>query len=81
MYDGIVCREYGAKNILICSVMPRNIPYMQHRRRDLNKLLKDLCMANNFIFIDNGDIVLKDHIIKDGVHLNDEGKEILADNV
>ena len=77
----VVCRKYDVRNIFISSVMPRNLPYMQHRRRDLNMLLKNLCTINNFIFIDNSNILLKEHISNDGVHLNHSGTVILANNL
>ena len=76
----MACKDYGVKNILVSSVMPRNIPYMQFRRRQLNNLLRDLCTENNFTFIDNDNIVLSEHISGDGVHLNRDGTNMLSEN-
>ncbi len=39
-----------------------------------------MCKLLNFIFIENGNIVLKEHILRDGVHLNDSGSDLLANN-
>ena len=78
---GIECRQYGAKHIGICSVLPRQASYMQVRRKDLNNLLRDMCIIINFNFIDNSDIILSKHILSDGVHLNVNGTALLADNL
>ncbi len=76
---GKVCRQHGATKVDIMGVMPREQSYMQVRRRKLNILLKEKCLANGFGFISNEEIILSEHIWKDGVHLNKKGTEILSD--
>ena len=44
-----------------------------------NKILKRLCEEHKFIFIDNGRIN-EEHLWKDGMHLLESGKIILANN-
>ena len=79
---GVSCRrEYGVKNVYISSVMPRSNSDFQGNRHRLNLMLKDLCIENNFIFIDNSNIVLRPHGHFDGVHLNGEGSDMLRDNL
>ena len=51
---------------------------MQERAKELNFILKDLCKLHNFIFIDNHEITTE--YLVDGVHLNDIGSNILAEN-
>ena len=52
---------------------------METRRREINNLLKDLCHENGYFFIDN-DLIKRDNLY-DGVHLNEEGSVILANNI
>ena len=54
---------------------------MQLRRKELNDILKEKCQYNNFIFIENNNIILKDHICKDGVHLNTRGSDLFSRNL
>ena len=44
-------------------------------------MLRELCGANGFVFIENKDIVLSKHGHHDGVHLNEEGTKCLRDNL
>ena len=64
--------------MFIGGVITRKVFYMQKRCEELNKVLENLCKINNFIFIDNSNIHTG-HLY-DGVHLNDEGTSILANN-
>ena len=74
------CRRYHVKEIWISSVLPRSSAVYQGRRSQLNKILKDLCYLYDFKFIENENIVIRNHILKDGVHLNNEGTIQLARN-
>ena len=49
------------------------------RCKELNHILKGLCGLYNFTFIDNSDILSK-CLLRDGVHLNEEGSVKLACN-
>ena len=46
----------------------------------MNDLLRKECLRYGFKFIDNSNIVLSKHILRDGVHLNGAGTDILRDN-
>ena len=76
---GLMCREYGAKNIFIGGVMPRRQQYTFNRCMDLNNILKNECLLHGFIFINNSNI-LPEHLYFDGIHLNNEGSDVLARN-
>ena len=78
---GLVCRKYGATNILISGVIARKQKYLQERCRDLNELLVSLCYIHNFKYIDNDNILVDEHLDKDGVHLNEEGSTVFANNL
>ena len=52
---------------------------MEKRRFYLNRLLKEYCEENKFIFIENK-YINECHLSRDGVHLNEEGNIILANN-
>ena len=79
MNTGLLCRRYGVQHIFISSVLLRRQFYQQQRCRDLNAFLRDLCVVHNFIFIDNANISVE-HLFTDGVHLTDQGSQILCDN-
>ena len=74
-----ICKDRGAKTVLIGGVTERKYEYAQERCEALNKELQELCRHNGFIFIDNSNIRPMEHLY-DRVHLNDPGTEILADN-
>ena len=73
--------SYGVTNVVISSVLPRKNSLFQNNRHTLNIMLKELCVMNNFIFIENDDILLKPHVHHDGVHLNDTGTQLLYRNI
>ena len=77
--SGLICREYGSKNIFISGVPTRRAHYMQVRCRELNDILMEQCKAHGFIFIDNTNINTS-HLQHDGVHLTNEGSVLLAKN-
>ena len=68
----------GVKDIFVGGVTVRSKQFTKERLQVLNTALQSLCKFHNFIFIDNSDI--KVHHLYDGVHLNNEGISILADN-
>ena len=83
-----VCRTYDVKEIIVCSVLPREQAFLQLRRKELNDVLRELCFVQNVHFLDNDrqmvkerNIVLSQHIDGDGVHLNGEGSDLLRDNI
>ena len=51
---------------------------MKERCENLNKILQDQCLLNGFYFIDNS--AIDTQFMYDGVHLNNEGSEMLCDN-
>ena len=54
---------------------------LDRKRNNVNHALKDKCIFNNFIFVDNKDICLEDITDFDKVHLNESGSVKLANNV
>ena len=77
--SGLICRGYGVKNVFISGVPIRRKYYLQNRCAELNTILRELCKLHDFTFIDNSAIKLE-HLQNDGVHLADEGSNILRDN-
>ena len=78
MEAGITCKRHGASKIVISSVLPRSMH--ESKRAELNRLLYDLCVIHNFVFMDNWNMSLK-HISPDGVHLNKSGDQQLLFNL
>ena len=73
-----MCSRYGVKNVYVAGVLTRKQYYMKERCENLNKILQDQCLLNGFYFIDNS--AIDTQFMYDGVHLNNEGSEMLCDN-
>ena len=78
--SGRIIAATGSK-VVISSVLPRSNFHLQLKRKELNDMLRGLCAANNFIYIDNSNIILSKHILPDGVHLNKEGTDLFSSNL
>ena len=80
---GQLCRDsYGVSKIVISSILPRTFGEFQGNKHMLNSMLKDLCLENDFTFVDNSDsIILRDHIGRDGIHLNSTGARMFTRNI
>ena len=73
---GKKCKEqFGVRDVLISSVVPRSDALFQGNRHMLNMILRERCHQNGFIFVENEDIVLRPHGHHDGVHLNEDCSE------
>ena len=81
--SGLLCRNsYGVSNVVISSILPRTFGEFQGNKHVLNSMLKDLCLENDFTFVDNSDsIILRDHIGRDGIHLNSTGARVFTQNI
>ena len=74
-----ICENHGVQQVLISGIVTRKQGYMDVRRKELNTLLRDMCYELGYIYIDN-DNITHDHLFRDGVHLNNDGSEILSGN-
>ena len=71
------CRKGGVKSVLISFLTCR--PYFQKDIEEINKILNYYASIYNYVFIDNT-CISKEHLWKDGLHLNKEGISLLANN-
>ena len=78
---GLECKNHGVSNVYISSILPRADSYFQINRMKLNKVLRSECAKHNLVFIENDNIVLKQHVCWDEVHLNKEGSRLLKENI
>ena len=72
------CVAFGVKSVFISSLTvntQRNSAFISA----VNKTLTAKCLMHNFHFIENSNIK-KEHIWKDGLHLNCSGKDWLSSN-
>ena len=72
------CVRLGVKDVFVSSVT------VNTRRSSafisaVNNILQDKCATHQFHFIDNSNIK-KEHLWKDGLHLNRSGKDLLMNN-
>ena len=77
---GKKCNSLGVNTILISSLFPLRNKAKNEIIKNVNNILKDLCFSNKFIFIDNSNISAN-LLHTDGIHLNNESKEIFSDNI
>ena len=71
-------RSLGAKHVFIGGITMRSNRSFTDGCNKLNNTLKSLCIAHGFIYIDNNEILPEQTY--DGVHLDDEGTRLLANN-
>ena len=76
-----VKNRLGVENVLISSIMPRENSVFQGNRHQMNLILQKMCEENGLGFINNKNIILSKHITWDGTHLNDQGTNILRQNL
>ena len=77
---GTTCVENGVGKVFISSILPRSSFFFQLRRKVVNDLLKRKCRESGFVFIDNNNIILSQHIDRDGTHLTKTGSSLLGTN-
>ena len=65
--------------ILLSSIVPRR-DSLNGKGRQVNNILKKLCIENNFIYVNHGNIKPRRHCNYGGTHLNTAGSKILAEN-
>ena len=80
MEVGIQCQQNGVNDIFISGITYRNGFKEMKKVREINDLLRDFCIRENFHFICN-DSVGQQHLWEDGLHLLDTGRNILANNI
>lgn len=73
------CRFQGVGTVIISGLICRKGQYCNSRVDKVNELLRKLCREKSFYYIDNSRIT-QDHLYKDGLHLLESGKVILARN-
>ena len=79
---GLRCKnEFGVTNVFISGVLPRDNNDFETNRHRLNNMLRDMCVSNDFKFIENSGIISKSHLLNDGIHLNKRGSGILHANI
>ena len=74
---GHVCKDNGVNTVAISSIPPRKFFHFQLYRKVANDLLRVECAKHGFVFIDSKGIVMREHLLRDGVHLNPSGTEVL----
>ena len=76
---GSYCRDKGVNEIIISGLICRKGQYHNSRVLKVNDYLEKFCFENRFYVIDNSKIK-RDHLFRDGLHLLESGKVILANN-
>ena len=65
--------------VIISGLVPRGDQW-HNKAMEVNKFLKQLCVSQDFYFIDNTNIQAEHHLNRSRIHLNREGTRILANN-
>ena len=72
------CRDFGANKVLVSSITYR--PGHENLIKEVNNILNAKKFTNDFIIIYNDNIKATD-IWRDDLHLNNRGRDILANNI
>ena len=75
---GVKCVQYKAEKVFVSGILKCS-RVNPDRINKINELLLTKCQQKNFIYIDNNNIT-EQHLWKDGLHLKEDGKIILAKN-
>ena len=79
---GLDCKNnFGVTDVYISSILPRVFGTFQRNRHILNSILREQCDKHGFIFIDNDNVLLQEHIDRDGIHLNSDGNDVFMFNL
>ena len=76
---GRQCKKSNANDVFISSLICRPQKRLNDKVIAVNNILKRACKLNGLGFIDNSNICVE-NLFQDGLHLNDDGKVILACN-
>ena len=71
--------DVGVKEVVISSILPKKNIALTRFIWQVNDSLRKQCVLNRFGFVSN-DNISRTHLWKDGIHLEDLGTNILADN-
>ena len=74
------CKNSGVNCVMISSITSRRPLKCQKKRNIVNDKLRELCEQCGFVYIDNAEIRVDQHLWKDGLHLNESGTAKLAYN-
>ena len=74
------CKNAGVNCVMISSITSRRPLKCQKKRNIVNDKLRELCEQCGFVYIDNAEIRVDQHLWKDGLHLNESGTAKLANN-
>ena len=84
---GMVCKQYGINTVCISSILPGQSKKFKLSAIFINNKLESMCREVGFDFLSNKNIIyekpskLYDGLFyKDGLHLNDDGRDILMGN-
>lgn len=72
------CESYGIQKILISGLI-FTTRYSENILIHFNTLLKNICDLEGYFYIDNGNIT-RNELFRDGLHLLENGKQLLAQN-
>ena len=76
---GSYCQDKGVNEIIISRLICGKGQYHNSTILKVKDYLQKFCFENRFHFIDNSKIK-RDHLFRDGLHLLESGKVILANN-
>ena len=77
---GWQCKESNVNDVFISSLICRDKKRLNDKVIAVNNILKRVCELNGLGFIDNSNICAE-KLFEDGLHLKDDGKVILANNL
>ena len=74
---GLKCKSDGVTRVLISGIVVSN-KLRSAYILSVSQCISNICRENSFVFIDNN--ILTSSLFRDGLHLREIGKRILANN-
>ena len=75
----ILSRDYGVNDIIISAMIYRRVKFLKEAVKRINFLLKLFSKVNGYFLIGNINTEIR-YLWKDGIHLLQLGKTMLAEN-
>ena len=73
------CKSHGVNEVFISSILTRNDFKLNEMIGQTNHFLEQLCHQKGYTYICN-DKIKREHLYRDGIHLNADGTKILSNN-
>ena len=77
---GLKCQNSGVRRVIVSGIIPRNDEY-NARRGSTNHIIRQKCLENGLLFLNNDNIPTAGGICRDNLHLSRNGVKYFEQNL